>query len=239
MARWVRSVLLILGVLLIVSLYASFESYAIKSTFLAALYDVISSLVTEIWRFISTPTVFISVLVFALLWSFRARLDAMFPAIRKLTAGNVSAEFDYSQSRTPVEALIPSNPLVPVNARPNSRSSDVEATPDTITQASVVSFLRGPTCRVLLKADGKLLTVDEFIQIMDEEKAYERNIRNADKSEKFAFFLGAFRTLWMYVMPHLFSFETGDDLKVAHLHLKPGVRALIESRLADAEQYLE
>jgi len=92
-----RIALNIIGFFLIIVGYSYFRSYIDQIGFVFALDKVISIIISEIWKVLSSPTIFIATLIVLLLISFRENLLKFFPAIKEIKAGSFSAIIDYSQ----------------------------------------------------------------------------------------------------------------------------------------------
>ena len=63
--------------------FAFFQAYVTKAQFIDSLDGIILIIIGEGWKFLSTPTIFISGLIFLFLWNFRDKIEKIFPSLEK------------------------------------------------------------------------------------------------------------------------------------------------------------
>jgi hypothetical protein len=87
----------IIGFLLLIIGYSYFRSYIDQIKFIVALDKVISTIISEAWKLLSSPTIFIALIIVILIFLFKENLQKLFPAIKEIKAGSFSAIIDSSQ----------------------------------------------------------------------------------------------------------------------------------------------
>jgi len=106
---------------------------------------------------------------------------------------------------------------------------------------AVIKRLGEKSSKVLLKVDNLTLSVFDFVGILEEEKLFETDALRY-KDEKidltFAFYDGALKSFWTYVIPHLMNTERIDGGKLVRFNFKTGVKELIEAHLKELEAVL-
>ena len=225
MPSWLKNLLVILGILFLVFFYAGFQSYATKSIFIISLYEVITTLIGEVWKLVSTPTVFVAGLLFIILWNYRTKIETIFPALRELSAGGVSAKFDFTD-------ILPSLP----NSRLEPHDIALQDSSENLVREQIISHLGKRTSNLMLRLNDQSLTVDEFIDKIQEAKLFSSHIEGYDPQQRRHFYYGVFNAIWIYIRPFLIDISFEQNYHVAQLKLKPGVKELVEARLESIEQ---
>jgi hypothetical protein len=219
-----KNIRVIIALSILIILYSLFRSTASKITFIDAFDQVTSLILIEAWKFISTPTIFLGVLAFILIWSFRKSIESVFPGLKEFKAGSFSALFD--------------TPAIQVITQTRSDISGAEfineqEMQDEIIAERFITSLEITTCHFLLGLDNKQFTVFEVSTKMMNEAEVLKNTANLlmNEDEQLVFYAGVFRTLYDYVLPALFIINVSDNEKLAQFTLKAGVREKLEKRM--------
>jgi len=210
--------------ILLVSIYASLRSYIDRVPFLFALTIFLIKLASKLWHFLTAPTIFISLLVFLLLWLFRKQISMVVKDIKPIGYAKFTDIF-HQPILTPVpEGNSPTS-------KPENGKSDVPETGPAISWL-IEHGIDGKAMNLLLDIDGRDITKSYLLSKIDELGINSERIPfNATKDQKEVFYRGMLEALYGYLFPIFCSMEMKNNDKVARFALKPGVREGLIERL--------
>jgi hypothetical protein len=223
-----KNIRVIIAISILIILYSLFRSTASKITFIDAFDQVTSLILIEAWKFISTPTIFLGVLAFILIWSFRKSIESVFPGLKEFKAGSFSALFDTPAIQSITQTRIDISGAEVANKQENQ---------DEIIAERFIAAIEKTTCHFLLELDNKQFTVaDAAAKLMNETSVLKSTASLlTDEDERLVFYAGVFRTLYDYVLPALFKINVSDNEKLARFKLKADIREKLEKRIFQLE----
>jgi hypothetical protein len=221
-------------VIVLIGGYSYFRSIATNINFIVAVDQILLVIIGEVWKFISTPTVFIAFLASILLWTFRENVRTIFPALRELSAAGISAKFDYPRDQPKDTILIDvasaTGKLLPPNITKTQPSNQQD---EQLFIKVIISRLAPETCNFLLDLDNKMLTtsgVTERIQTAGILSWWARKM--PDENKKY-YYQGVFRTLYSAIIIRLFDITITQDTQEAHFILKTDAKELLIARIQE------
>jgi hypothetical protein len=211
----------------LIGITALFRAVLDKIAYLIALDIVISTVIRELWKFITTPTIFIAILIAYVLWIFRKNIIAILPAIKEIKAGSFSATLDYA----------------PENKSGSTDDNSATVTIDKYqteyqTEAVdvIINELGEIACNIFLSFDEKVSSTDDWLNKFLEKDYLEfSSLTGISENDKRNVYIGVFKTLEAYIFDFLFSMKLSNDNNTAYITLLPGIREKLEARL----QYLQ
>ncbi|MBK9924351.1 MAG: hypothetical protein IPP66_03585 [Anaerolineales bacterium] len=227
MKKNLRYFLSICGIFVLIFVYALFQAQALDTKFIVSLYTILSAIIYELWKLISNPTVFIALLILVVIRMFRENIENIFPAIKELSAGSLSAKFEFPEVKFPLS---------------NTTQSILDKTSEAenVVARRIIDTLGISSCNVLLKIDNLPLNVLEFISILSDEKLFSVNYEFYSKRVEIditnIYYDGILRSLWVYVIPHLMDKQYIEGNKIVRMNFKPGIRKLIKDHLQELER---
>lgn len=204
--------------------YSWFRSVVSKIAFINVLDSLMSTVIVEIWKLISSPIIFVSLLVFILIWKFRNHIELMFPNVKEIKAGSFSALFEKTSLETDYQLLSP-------------KSSKKDK--NTIEEDKVIAenLLEGASLQALqlfLYFDGKILSGNDLREKMLEQKIGTNAVENQGEKIQKIYMNGVLRAYIPYVLKKLFEFDYEDEAKTkAIFNLKKGLRKKIEDEIKE------
>jgi hypothetical protein len=197
--------------------YSYLRSSIDKVPFLFALFTLLTKLASKLWHFLTEPIIFISLLLFIMLWLFRKPIIMFIPEIKGING--IKFPDNFSQSFiTPV----PEN-LSTKNKIGSGKGNVPETNP-----VFAWYIEHGPDKKVvqlLLDIDGKDITKSEVVSKIDQLGINSEILPpNTQSLLKDAFYRGTFETLYDYVLPMFCNIERKNKDTVACFTLWPGVR---------------
>jgi hypothetical protein len=175
------------------------RSYLDGQSFLIALDKVVSNLFGELWKFISTPLIFVSLIVALFVYTVRENILLLFPAIKEISAGSFSAKIEYPHSGNGLVEELSAFPKLDQN------KSDFVA-------EILLNSLREETLLFLLymnKKDNSVKWADIF-SIMEQYKIGTKSINNYDKlsdEQKRAYLAGTYHALKGLTFKYIFDYD--------------------------------
>jgi hypothetical protein len=217
-----KNIGIILATLTLLFLYTLFRSIVSSITFLNAFDIVSSNIITELWKFISTPTIFLGLLAFILIWRFRNSIESVFPGLKELKAGSFSALFE-----TPI--LQDSDQSI--TELPNKKIDKNEANLEEKILDRTIDSLGKKFIQFFLDVDGKSFTPDEIVRKLAEYKPYETFLISENERVRIGYYGGVYRAVLGHVMRKIFIINVHEDKKGSNFNLKAGIREKLENRL--------
>ncbi len=207
-----------IALIILIFLYSLFRSLLDKTLFFVSLDFALSKLISSLWNFLSNPVIFIALLICFILFSSKTNLVNILASLREISAGGVSAKFEYSQSAISEKPDLKSN-----TKREQKPSFDPNAYGLLLTQG-----LGKKTCDLYLFFDDKIAGPNDWL---DQMKKSDFLSRYPEKYTNRDFYMGYYRALESYQFRYLLDMKYSDDKNTAHIKLKPGVRQAIEKQL--------
>jgi len=196
----------------IILIYSSFRTLIDKTNLLISFDKTFSLVVQEIWKFISTPAIFITLVILVVCLNFRDQINNIFPKIKELSYKGLSIAFD-SRDRKRFESTQGTYP---------NNDDQIK---------SIISAFGKRTTAVLLELGDKILDVDEIVKIIKKNSLLECDfVTNKKPSLSKGYYYGVFKSLQFYFFDYLFDDEVSEDKMQAKLNYKPKVQALLEKR---------
>jgi len=210
-------IILIPVLILLVAGYAAIRSHLDRVSFIFALSVFLIKLASKLWHFLSAPVVFISLLVFLLLWLFRTPISMAIKKKKGIDAAKFQDVFNQ-----PIHAQVPEdNP--PTNKKKPGKSNASETGP-TISRL-MERGIDAKAIQLMLDIDGSDITKPALLSRIDELGINSAGLPpTANEVQKEAFYHGVFEALYGYVFPIFCSIEIKNDAGMACFALKPGIR---------------
>jgi hypothetical protein len=195
---------------------------------MVALDQVISTLISEGWIFISTPTIFIALLATFLLWRFKDSIQAIIPAIKELRAGSFSAEMDFSK----LDSIIQKPTADPIAAE---IQIEAPTTNNDLKVDFILNSMGKESLIFILGMDGKNLDGSQIMRLLDKYNVGKRHVVFEELSDdnKLGYFLGVYIIFYRLFFPYLFRKEDQDDNEEDGVRyiLRAGIKEKIYARL--------
>ncbi len=104
-----------ISLVLVIISYSFLRSYLDGQSFLFALDKVVSNIFSELWKFVSTPLIFVSLMIALFIYAARENILLLFPAIKEISAGSFSAKIEYPQTNTVLAEELSNTPKLDQN----------------------------------------------------------------------------------------------------------------------------
>jgi len=219
-------VVIVLGVILA---FSFLESIVNKLDFIKSFEVVLSTMIREFWKFISNPTIFLCITAAFLIWKFRQSIESVFPNLKEVKAGMVTASF---------EPLPPQGTSYEKNIKSTHKDTSInqKISEDNASDVYIINILGKKSCHFYIDIDGKALTKAALLREIEEREMFSSQLKTDDPTKRNLYFNGVFNVLWSYFVFRLFTVDLSDDNKTAHFNLKPGTREKLNDRLKYLEQ---
>jgi hypothetical protein len=210
-------IILISAFIIPVVIYSSLRSSIDKVSFFFALFTLLSKLASKLWHFLTDPVIFISLLIFIMIWFFRKPIIMLIPDVK----GIKDIKFPDNFSQSFISPVL--DDFSPISKK---RVGKVNV-PDT--NPVIAWFLEHGTdikvAQLMLDIDGRDITKLEFLSKID-DLGLNSEIIPPETHEflKDAFYRGTFESLYDYVLPFFCSIERKNKDTVACFTLRPGFR---------------
>jgi len=215
----IKNIIISLAIITAIIVYTLFKSTVSGMPFLNALDVVTSNIITEAWRFVSTPTIFLGILVVFLILKFRNSIESVFPSLREFKAGSFSALFE-----------IPVSPLKIQSQDIKISAKEQEIFDEKIVESFITLFGKR-SCEFFLYLDDKSLSLKQVYRKMNEIQLLSGSIETDETEKRLYFYAGAFRTIWSFVVPYFYNVEVSESSKISHFHLKAGIHDKLQAKL--------
>ncbi len=205
--KWIVALIILSSVFLLLIIgYTAARSVVDDVPYSLALYTFLIKLGTKLWRFMTTPLIFISLLLFVLLLVVGTQIVPYLKRTRAVEAASFPNGFR--------------KPAQPVFTQVLSSEGEIGQGTD----SNVI--------QLLLEIDGIDMTGSYLISKLEAlEITAEALPGDATKVQREAFYRGVLEGLYSYLFPAFCSIETKNEDKVARFNLKPGVRERLMERL--------
>ncbi len=196
----------------VILIYSWFRTVIDKTNFLISFDKTFSLVIQEVWKFISIPTIFISLVILIVCWNFQDQIYDVLKNIKELKYKSLSAAFDFGDIKD---------------------SKSIQST-DLNTDNKIellISLFGKNTTDTFLEIGGKILSPKEFIEIIKKNGLLTPKLEK-DMHPMFSdgYYFGIFRSLITYFLHNLFDVELSEDKNQAKLKYKPKVQTLLEKR---------
>ncbi len=151
----------LIPVLLVLVIVSAYRAYIDDKPFLLAFDSLVTIIISEFWKVISTPTVFIATILGVVLLTYRKQASPFISALREISIGNISAKLEperigiASQLQTAIE-----------ERKPEDAGS---ATVSLSTKEDVVAHLTQDFYLYLLKVVNRPLSFNEHLDLIARE----------------------------------------------------------------------
>jgi hypothetical protein len=218
-SKWLLALIVLSSVfILLVIGYTTARSIVDDVPYSTALYAFLIKLGTKLWHFLSTPTIFISLLLFVLLVVLASQIA---PIIQKLRGIEVAAKFPEEFSR-PV-AVSAAEESVPAGKSKAKKTAEAENAPAAGTW--IKNGLDLKAVQVMLEIDGIELTKSYLVSKLEALNVRAEGIPlNATKTQREAYYNGIVEGWYGSLLPVFCSIETSNADKAARFTLKAGLR---------------
>ncbi|MCJ7584298.1 MAG: hypothetical protein MUO30_05955 [Anaerolineales bacterium] len=228
---FLKTLLISIAAITLIAFYSYFHSIVSNVAFIVTLDQILSTIISELWKFISTPTIFIASLVIIILWLFRKNISAIFPAIKQIKAGSFSATIDYSDISKSVSESQTSSDV----------QNKIELTDEFL---DVITRQFGEkTWNFLLDIDDKILTLDDHVArykkiayLFEDEDSMNEFEKAFGIDSLRIFYYGVFKMNGAAFRNLLFDVKISENLMSGSYTLKPKFRHKLEARLKEIEQ---
>ncbi len=222
-SKWIIALIILsLVFILLVIGYTTARSVVDDVPYSLALYTFLIKLGTKLWLFLSKPVIFISVLVFALLWILATQV---LPLLKK-SRGNEAARFP--------EVFQKPLPMASAGTAEEAGKTKGKKPDESV---SMMDWWIGQgtdlaTIQLMLEIDGIELTKPYLISKMETLGIKTEGMpANANKTQKEAYYSGVLEGLYGSLFPLFCTVETSNNDKVASFALKAGMRERLMERL--------
>lgn len=207
-----KKLIIVLLFFAVILIYSWFRTVIDKTSLLISFDKIFSLVIQEIWKFISIPTIFISLVLLIVCWNFRDPINNIFTKIKELKYKDFSAAIDVGDRKDYV-----SNQGTNLNNKDQIKSR--------------ISVLGKRTIAVLLEVGDKILSKDEVIKIIKKNDLFIRDyLTDENSSFSKGYYYGILTSLESYFFYYLIDLEVSEDKMYAKYNYKPNVRALLEKR---------
>jgi hypothetical protein len=218
-SKWLLALIVLSSVfILLVIGYTTARSIVDDVPYSTALYAFLIKLGTKLWHFLSTPTIFISLLLFVLLVVLASQIA---PIIQKLRGIEEAAKFPEEFSR-PV-AVSAAEESVPAGKSKAKKTAEAENAPAAGTW--IKNGLDLKAVQVMLEIDGIELTKSYLVSKLEALNVRAEGIPlKATKTQREAYYNGIVEGWYGSLLPVFCSIETSNADKAARFTLKAGLR---------------
>ncbi len=209
-------IILISAFILPVIIYSSMRSSIDNVSFLFALFTLLSKLASKLWHFLTDPVIFISLLIFIMIWLFRKPIIMFIPEIKGIK--DIKFPDNFNQSFITIDPE--DSPTI------QKRAGKVSA-PDTnpVIAWFIEHGIHLKVAQLMLDIDGRDITKPELLSKLDDLGINSEIIpSNTHEFLKDAYYRGTFESLYDYVLPYYCYIERKNKDTVACFSLRPGVR---------------
>jgi hypothetical protein len=218
-SKWLLALIVLSSVfILLVIGYTTARSIVDDVPYSTALYAFLIKLGTKLWHFLSTPTIFISLLLFVLLVVLASQIA---PIIQKLRGIEVAAKFPEEFSR-PV-AVSAAEESVPAGKSKAKKTAEAENAPAAGTW--IKNGLDLKAVQVMLEIDGIELTKSYLVSKLEALNVRAEGLPlKATQTQREAYYNGIAEGWYGSLLPVFCSIETSNADKAARFTLKAGLR---------------
>jgi hypothetical protein len=212
-------VLIIFSSALILSIvgYSYLRSSIDKVPFLFALFTLLTKLASKLWHFLTEPIIFISLLLFIMLWLFRKPIIMFIPEIKGINVIKFPDNFSQSLITSVLEDLS-------LKSQIGSGKGNIPET-NRVFAWYIEHGSDKKVVQLLLDIDGKDITKSEILSKIDQLGINSEILpQNTQSLQKDAFYRGTFETLYDYVLPIYCNIVRKNKDTVVCFTLWPGVR---------------
>lgn len=225
--RTILIISIVLGIFGLFALAAWFRSYITHQQYLDNLYFLLAGTIKEIWKFVSTPTVFITVVVLFIVFIYREKILVALSHLRKVEVGSTKAEFEGLEKA--LEQSIEQKKSI-------DTPIETEKTQDNNLRNRIIDNLEKGWIIFYLKYDGISIILEDAIY----EGAFDdliigqlrQRVTKYSKDDE-AYFLPiiiTWITLNFCLKDVLFTYSSGVNKSIT-MNLLPGIRELLKHRL--------
>jgi hypothetical protein len=207
-------------------IYSFLRSEVDKTVFIVAFDKVLSTLLIELWKFVSNPIIFIALLVFFVLWIYKDNIVTIFPSIREIKAGSFSATLDFAK------------PEANINSKVQESNLPIKIDPIDFSQKILLEHIEVKWLKLLLDIDNKIITVNEFTELMQKLEIRFSNLslafKNGNPKLIYYFYYGMMITYLQFLVPTLLT-QKDIEYARAYFTLNSGIREKIEKILKEKD----
>jgi hypothetical protein len=225
-SKWLLALIVLSSVfILLVIGYTTARSIVDDVPYSTALYAFLIKLGTKLWHFLSTPTIFISLLLFVLLVVLASQIA---PIIQKLKGIEVAAKFPEEFSR-PVTMPVTEESVLAGKSKAK-KTAEAENAPAAGTW--IKNGLDLKAVQVMLEIDGIELTKSYLVSKLEALNVRAEGIPlKATQTQREAYYNGIVEGWYGSLLPVFCSIETSNADKAARFTLKAGMRDRLMARL--------
>jgi hypothetical protein len=218
-SKWLLALIVLSSVfILLVIGYTTARSIVDDVPYSTALYAFLIKLGTKLWHFLSTPTIFISLLLFVLLVVLASQIA---PIIQKLKGIEVAAKFPEEFSR-PVTMPVTEESVLAGKSKAK-KTAEAENAPAAGTW--IKNGLDLKAVQVMLEIDGIELTKSYLVSKLEALNVRAEGIPlKATQTQREAYYNGIVEGWYGSLLPVFCSIETSNADKAARFTLKAGLR---------------
>lgn len=152
-----RRITFLAAVVLLLALISAYRTYIDHSPFLLSFDRLARAIVSEIWKILSTPTVFLATILALVLIAYREQLAPLALGLREVTFGAFTAKFLARQTRALEEESVEQTIRTQAENAPRLADS---------TKREIVGNLSQETCLYFLQVANKPLPLEEHFRLI-------------------------------------------------------------------------
>ncbi|MBC7876146.1 MAG: hypothetical protein H7Y59_03160 [Anaerolineales bacterium] len=224
----------ILAIILVLLSFSFLRSTVDRTPLLVAFDETLITVISSIWTLITAPTIFIGILIIFLLWKYQSEIVALIPNLRELKAGTLSAVFENAQYPQDKSLEGWSTSAIENTTSPSDINNEIISS-DTILLKEIAKMLGSSSSDFLLSLDGKILTVNQSIEIFREklkDSSISKSIAAQNEREQYLYNYGRYNAFMHYLGHKFVSMDLSEDRKIGHFSLKPGAEKILTDRIS-------
>lgn len=221
-----RTVIIITIVVIIIIAFSFLRSKVYEMDFFKSFDIVLTNIISELWKFISNPTIFLGMSILFLVWKFRSNIEAMFPNLKELKAGGLSMTFNPLAFENVNQKISEKTDVMPAGAKTFAEEKFFE---------EILDLSDQNICRLFLDIDDNKLTMQQLGKKFRESGIYKDELKTANEDYRNYFYRGVFNTLWNYVITQIFTIKLSDKNRIAEFKLRNGFREKIINKIKDLD----
>lgn len=225
MKKYWKTLIVVLVFFGIILMYSWFRTLIDKTNLLISFDKTFSMVIQEIWKVISFPVIFISIIILVVVWNFRDQIFHFVKKVREIKYKDFSAAFELGDEKNFESIQKSQTPPVLIGTQVTQSNDDKLF-------RSLISVMGEETIAVLLELDDKILSMEGIFNILKQNKLFHSTVISDEKPELSLFYYwGIFKSLNSYFLRNLSIAEVSEDKNQIKFSLKPRVREMLEEMM--------
>lgn len=206
---------------LMIIISSIYRSLLDKSNFISTFDNINSTALNKLWDFISSPTIFITLVICVFIIIYIDYIFDLLPEIEGLSVGGVSirrASYLKNDSQT-------------IN---NNQTTKEKAQPEISFESTIISLLSVNFLEFLIEADDKLFSIDDIVYNLDKycHDEIPINLESFNENTRFYLFYGYYNGI-NNIFQALVNLKIDEKKENAYITIKPKVKEIIKDKIAE------